>query len=132
MRALLPAILRSNPIREAVGNDRLVLGTTDTLVCRYAAASSTRRAGVPIVLQRHNPATWVEFKSTREAVGNDRLVYWETDKNGTRLSRNDEAGEGSRQRPGVRWPSTAFEHPRVCGKLQRAGALQDADAGMTT
>lgn len=39
------------------------LSTTDTLVCRHVAASSDRRAGVPIVLQRHNSAAWVDFKS---------------------------------------------------------------------
>ena len=33
-----------------------------------------------------------------------------------------------RQRPGLRWPSGAFGCPQACGKLQRAGAVQDADA----
>ncbi|MBL9182091.1 MAG: aminoglycoside phosphotransferase family protein [Verrucomicrobiaceae bacterium] len=36
--------------------------------------------------------------------------------------------ETSRERPGVRRPSGAFERPSDCEKLQRAGALQDAAA----
>ena len=38
------------------------------------------------------------------------------------------AHESSRQRPGVRRPSGAFESPQVLEKLQRAGALQNAVA----
>ena len=38
------------------------------------------------------------------------------------------AGEGTRQRPGLRRPSGASGRRSACGKLQRAGALQDAAA----
>ena len=38
------------------------------------------------------------------------------------------AGDSSRERPGVRRTSGAFERSQACEKLQRAGALQNAGA----